>query len=380
MPRTDPHIPEIVDSMSTVELVPGPREKIYFVSDMHLGDGSFADIFQGKDASFLAFLDEVESEAKVLVINGDALDYSEAWYFERILKAHRGLLKRLTRLAERMDVVYCFGNHDTDIVLFEDILKWKVCQKLVIGDRMLVQHGVEYDPYISNRFTESDVWVRLLNIYERTFKTWVRVPLSDYYTLSNRLAHYLFYHLVRLQRVRIRWLKWRGKPKQAKAIEDAISFWTQTELGDPMTITRPVLDRLREDRYEVIVCGHSHLPGIVDAGDGKRYVNLGSWTFANAQFGVWDGDKFVLRDWITGRIFGDENYAPIFSGATDLTYEEWFHSQYMGYLRFRCGEDSFRARVRPPLHLKGPRGVLPETLHELPEPALSPRSEQGAKP
>ena len=380
MKRSAPHVPEIVDSVSTVELVPGPREKIYFVSDMHLGDGSFADIFQGKDDAFLRFLDEVEAEAKVLVINGDALDYSEAWYFERILKAHRPVLKRLTQLAERMDVIYCYGNHDTDIVLFEDILKWQVCQKLVIGDRMLVQHGVEYDPYLSARFTESDVWVRLLNIYERTFKTWIRVPLADYYTLSNRLTHYLFFTVVRLQRLRVRWLRWRGLDKAACAIEDAISFWTQTELGDPMTITRPILDRLKDDKYELIVCGHSHLPGIVQLEGGRRYVNLGSWTFSNAQYGVWDGQRFVLRDWESGRVFGAENYAPIFSGATDLTYEEWFHSQYMGYLRFRCGEDSARARVRPPLHLRGPDGALPDRMRELPAPAVSGHPDGGARP
>lgn len=378
MKRSEPHIPEIVDSVTTVELVPAPREKIYFISDLHLGDGSFADIFQGKDAAFLKFLDEVEAEGKVLVINGDALDYSEAWYFERILKAHRKLLKRLTQLAEKMEVIYCYGNHDTDILLFQDILKWKVCQKLVVGDRMLVQHGVEFDPYISSSFAESDIWVRLLNLYERAFKTWVRVPLADYYTLSNRLTHYLFYYMVRMNRVRVRALRWRGQDAKAQAIEDSISFWTQTELGDPMTITRPVLDRLREDRYELIVCGHSHMPGIVELEDGKRYVNLGSWTFGNAQYGVWDGQTLVLRDWLSGRVFSDENYAPIFSGATDLTYEEWFHSQYMGYLRFRCGEDTYR--VRPPRHLSGPGGALPDRMHKLPEPAETARPGGGSRP
>jgi UDP-2,3-diacylglucosamine hydrolase len=381
MRRSDPHVPELLDSVSTVELVPGEAgEKIYFVSDMHMGDGSFADIFQGKDESFLAFLDEVEAEASTLVINGDALDYSEAWYFERILKAHRPLLKRLTRLAERMAVVYCYGNHDTNIVLFEDILKWKVCQKLMIGDRVLVQHGVEYDPYISARFTQSDHIVKMLNLYERLFKTWIRVPLSDYYTVSNRMAHYLFFYLVKLQRQRVRLLRWRGQVARARKIEDAISFWTQTELGDPMTITRPVLDRLRTDRFELIVCGHSHLPGVVEVEGGRKYVNLGSWTFGNAQYGVWDGQNFILRDWRTGRVFGDENYAPIFSGSTDLTYEEWFHSQYMGYLRFRCGEDSFRSGVRPPPHLRGPGGVLPDTTHQLPDPMSLARPDGRSRP
>ncbi len=368
-----PAVPEIVDSVSTVELFPGPREKIYFVSDMHLGDGSFADLFQGKDKAFLAFLDEVEAEAKTLVINGDALDWSEAWYFQRILKAHRTLLKRLTQLAERIEVIYCYGNHDPDIVLFEDILKWKVTDKLVVGERMLVQHGVEFDAYISKRFAKSEFWVRVLNLYERTFRTWVRVPLVDYYTRSNRLVHYLYYHLVRLQRRRIRWLRWRGRASKAREIEESIDFWTQTELGDPMSITRPALERLQSDRFEIIVCGHSHLPGIVELDGGRRYVNIGSWTFRNAQYGVWDGENFVVRDWLTGRVYADENYKPIFEGATDLTYEEWFAGQYMGYLRFRCGEDRVQTGVRPPLRLRAPLHGSSRPHHRIPEPSVTGR-------
>jgi UDP-2,3-diacylglucosamine hydrolase len=369
-----PHpVPDIVDSVSTVELFPGPREKIYFVSDMHMGDGSFADLFQGKDKPFMAFLDEVEREASALVINGDALDWSQAWYFQRILKAHHKVLKRLTALGEKMEVVYCYGNHDPDILLFEDILKWKVCNRLVIGDRMLVQHGVEFDAYISKRFARSEFWVRLLNLYERSLRTWIRVPLADYYTRSNRLTHYLYYYLVRAQRWRIRWLRWRGKNRRAKEIEDAIDFWTQTELGDPMTITKPALERLRSDRFELIVCGHSHLPGIVELEGGRRYVNIGSWTFRNAQYGVWDGENLVVRDWLTGRIYDDENYRPIFDGTTDLTYEEWFAGQYMGYLRFRCGEDMVRTGVRPPLRLRVPRRGPSKPQHTLPEPSVTGR-------
>ncbi len=38
----------------------------------------------------------------------------------------------------------------------------------------------------------------------------------------------------------------------------------------------------------------------------------------------------------------------IFEGKTDLSYEEWFADQYLGYLRFRCGEEGLREGVRPP--------------------------------
>jgi UDP-2,3-diacylglucosamine hydrolase len=97
--------------------------RVYFVSDIHLGDGSHADIFLNKDEHFLAFLDEVEREAAALVIVGDALDFEQAWYLSRILRAHNDVLSRLTKLTDRMRVVYVYGNHDPEILLFKDILR-----------------------------------------------------------------------------------------------------------------------------------------------------------------------------------------------------------------------------------------------------------------
>ena len=80
----------------------------------------------------------------------------------------------------------------------------------------------------------------------------------------------------------------------------------------------------------------------------KRYINLGSWSFGNSQYGIWNGDEFHLYDWISGREIRDEHYRPIFEGKTDLSYEEWVSDQYLGYLRFRCGEEGLREGVRPP--------------------------------
>jgi UDP-2,3-diacylglucosamine pyrophosphatase LpxH len=346
--------------VQTMNLAPvdGAR-RIYFVSDIHLGDGSHADIFQKKDEHLLAFLDHVEEQGDALIIVGDALDFDQAWYFERILRAHRAVLTRLTRLSESMRVIYVYGNHDPDIVLFRDFLKFELCDKVVVDHRLLAVHGYEYDTFVGENFEASAFWARVWMTYESVFKTWVRLPLRDHYTLSNRIAHFLFFHVARVTR----WLRAvgprLGRPDLGKGLAETVAFWTRGCLGDPMGLTRPVLEHLQQDpRYETVVCGHSHIPGVVTTEQGKQYVNLGSWSFGNAQYGVWNGRRMVVKDWITGREFADENYRHIFEGRADWTFEEWFHDQYLGYLRFRCGEEALRMGVRPRPWAVGPDRAL----------------------
>jgi UDP-2,3-diacylglucosamine hydrolase len=331
-----------------VERVRGGR--VYFVSDLHLGDGSHADVFLQKDEQFLAFLDEVERHAQTLVIVGDALDFEQAWYFSRIVRAHRKVISRLTRLTQKIPVVYVYGNHDPDIVLFRDILNWQLCDKVVVDGELLAIHGYEFDDYIGQRFEESSNITRMIGLYERLFRTWVRLPLRNFYTLSNRFVHWAFYWTVRASRLQRGLAGLLGRDEWGLGFEKFLALWTRSALGDPMAITRPAIEALNDGSlgYPTVVCGHSHLPGVVNVGQGKRYINLGSWSFGNSQYGIWDGQTFHLQDWISGRTIRDEQYRPIFEGKTDRTFEQWFDDQYLGYWRFRCGEEGLRSGVRPP--------------------------------
>ncbi len=342
---------EETEGIGTMNLQRVRGGRVYFVSDMHIGDGSHGDVFGNKDDAFLAFLDEVERHGQALVILGDALDFEQAWYFSRIVRAHRAVISRLTRLTDQMRVIYVYGNHDPDIVLFRDILKWQLCDKVVVDGHILAVHGYEFDSYVGRKFEEASFLTRATHLYERVFRTWVRIPLRDYYTLSNRFAYFGFYWLVQFGHLQ-RWLGRKLKrPHWGRELKAWTDFWTRSALGDPMGITMPAIEALQSGgTYDTIVCGHSHLPGVVPVGDDgdRRYVNLGSWSFANSQYGVWDGKTFHLRDWITGREVRDEQYKPIFEGLADRSYEEWFDDQYLGYLRFRCGGGGLRECVRPP--------------------------------
>jgi len=348
--------------ISTMNLQRVRGGRVYFVSDIHLGDGSHGDVFGAKDEAFLALLDEVERDGQALVILGDALDFEQAWYFSRIVRAHQRVISRLTRLTEHMRVIYVYGNHDPDIVLFRDILNWQLCDKVIVDGHILAVHGYEFDSYVGSKFEESSTFAKMFHMYERVFRTWVRLPLRDYYTLSNRFAHWLFWWLVQYNKA-VRWTGPRvGRPGWGQEMKAKLDFWTRGVMGDPMGITLPAIEALQADGgvFDTIVCGHSHIPGVVQLDDGKRYVNLGSWSFANSQYGVWDGANFTVHDWISGREVRDEHYRPIFEGAADRSYEAWFDDHYLGYLRFRCGEEALRQGVRPrPWTLQRPPRRLP---------------------
>lgn len=337
-----------LQELDTLYLESEGEKPIYFVSDIHLGDGSHADVFQDKDEYFLRFLEEVGDKAQALVIVGDALDFEQAWYFSRIVRAHRKVVAGLTQLADKMRVVYIYGNHDPDILLFQDLLKWELCQTVIVDDRILVQHGYEFDSYVGQKFEESSFWARTVMLYERIFRTWIRLPLREYYTFSNRAVHYLFYWVNRLNEV-LEWAEDRFEMENlGQGLRDWAEFWTRGVMGDPMGLTLPVVERLKSDpNVDTIVCGHSHMPGVLPVGENKAYVNLGSWAFGNSQYGIWDGKQFRLWDFISSRPIRDENYRPIFEGHADRSYREWFEDQYMGFLRFRSGEEALREGVRP---------------------------------
>jgi hypothetical protein len=106
--------------------------------------------------------------------------------------------------------------------------------------------------------------------------------------------------------------------------------------------------QLERQIQPVLVCGHSHLPGVVRRSDGRIYANTGSWTFASASYLRWtpeDGPE--VRDWLTGRVWGSELYDGLIRGDLDhKTIDDWWNEHYMGLFRFRCGEER-RGRVPP---------------------------------
>jgi UDP-2,3-diacylglucosamine pyrophosphatase LpxH len=323
-----------------VETIPSDQ-KIWFISDLHLGDGTRSDVFFGKDRHLMALIERVDREGGTLVVNGDAMDFHQAYTFTRILKAHEQLLGAMSGLARNGRLVYVVGNHDYDIGLYRNLLHFRVCHDLWIGDRILVQHGYQYDAFIGADLDGLHLATKVHHAIERYFDTWMRIPLGEFYTVGNRLAFWMIHKTALALHVATGALQALGYPRGRERLEHFLTHWTHSNLGDPMEIFGPASRRVAEDRWQYLVCGHSHLPGVVPIGpDGRAYVNTGSWTFGAAQYLYWDGERFECRDWISGRVYRDELYRPIIDGSIgERDYWCWWRENYMGWLRFREGEE-----------------------------------------
>jgi UDP-2,3-diacylglucosamine pyrophosphatase LpxH len=317
-----------------IETIPADQP-IWFVSDLHLGDGTPSDVFFGKDRHLIALIERADAEGACVVVVGDAIDFHQAWSFIRVLRAHKALLAAMSAMGRQGRLYYVIGNHDYDITLFSDVLNFKVCDELRVAETILVRHGYEYDPFVSE-ILESGQWAtKIHHVIERYLATWLRIPLGEFYTLPNRLLFWIAHKLGVAALVARRF----GMEDFANEVVANLDFWAWSNQGDSMGIFRPAFTEARTGKYRVVVCGHSHLPGVVRDGD-RIYGNTGSWTFASSQYLVWDGHDIRCFDWITGREYRDELYQTMIDGSLyEHDFFQWWRENYMGWLRYREGEE-----------------------------------------
>lgn len=311
------------------------NQELFFISDLHLGDGSPSDSFGGKDDALIAFLEHVGERKAHLVIVGDAIDFHQAWFFSRVLKAHAQLFGALSRLGDTYGVTYIWGNHDADMSFFKDILRFDVCSSLGVGDKILVQHGYEYDPFIGTNLEATHQATRVHHLIERFFDTRIRLPLELFYTFSNRLMFWFFHKLV--------YLRVLAKKMGMQTLHDKLKthelYWVHGQLGDPQGIFENIRSALETGPHHWIVTGHSHLPGRVEVAPGRVYINTGSWTFRSSSYAHWDGGDFQVRDWMRDKVHTDRWYRPLMDRRwRHMDLFAWWRANYMGLLRYRVGE------------------------------------------
>ena len=367
---------------------------IWMISDLHIGDATPSDVFFGKDRHLMALVERVEQDDGVLVIVGDAIDFHQAWSFTRVLRAHQELFSALSRLAQEGRLYYVIGNHDYEINLFHEILKFRVCDELVIGDNdVLVAHGWQFDPYLKDAIDFGHGWgTNFHHLMERWLGSWVRIPLGEFYTLPNRLIFWLAHKIAVVANAWASGMARLGYPRSAEKLNTYLTFWARSNMGDPMAIFQPASECLKTGPWKAMVCGHSHLPGIVPLkhanGSDVTYVNTGSWTFASSHYLVYRDGTFTSRDWLTGHEFGQEFYEPLLDGVVyEKDFWQWWREQYMGFLRFREGEErkgrlrGWESYVRDYQHLSQldpPRPAVddttPEQVSDDPAPRDRPRA------
>jgi len=315
-------------------------QEVWFISDLHLGDGTPSDVFFGKDRHLIALIETVERRGATLIVGGDAMDFHQAWSFTRILRAHQEVLGAMSKIAQEGRLYYIVGNHDYDINLYREILRFRVCDELHVGERIKVTHGYEYDPFHANKDLERGQWsTKIHHLVERYLNTWLRIPLGEFYTIPNRLLFWLAHKVAVAAHGWASVMNALGFSRSLESLDGELNFWARSNMGDPMCMFPAIWRDLEHNKFDYIVCGHSHLPGVVPQGD-RRYINTGSWTFSSSHYAVWDGKGFTSHDWITGREFAEDFYRPLLDGSIDeKDFWQWWRENYMGLLRFREGEE-----------------------------------------
>lgn len=327
------------------------RGVVYLVSDIHLGDGSTSDTFMGKDRELIALLARARAHGAHLVVAGDIIDLHQAWSMSRVLRAHGKVIGELARYASDLGVTYIWGNHDHDISLFRDLLRFDVCSSLELGDQVLVQHGYEYDPWIGPHLEASHLATQVHHLMERLLQTWIRLPLENFYTRANRLAFWTTHKAALWLKLKAELGRRLGLHEVAQQSERVLAYWAHNQMGDAAGMFENIRTSLLTGPHRFLVTGHSHLPGRVQLGPDRTYVNTGSWTFNSSTYAVWDGNDFVVRDWLTGREFGDRAYRRLVEGDfRHMHFLDWWREQYLGWFRFRCAEESWQPslQARPP--------------------------------
>lgn len=242
------------------------KEKIYFISDIHLGAPAL-DNNPEREKLFVNWLDEIKKDATALFLMGDIFDY----WFEYKKVVPRGFTRTLGKIAEIADsgipVHFFTGNHDVWVF---DYLPSELgvhvhrheMRATFSGKKFFLAHGDGLDPF--------DKGYHLLKkIFTNRFLQWGFARLHPNFALS--LAH-----------------AWSKKSRLSKGI--FVPFKGVEEEGLYL-FAKSVL---KNEDVDYFIFGHRHLLLDLPLEKNSRYINLGDW-IVHFSYGVFDGEKFELK-------------------------------------------------------------------------------------
>ena len=243
------------------------NKKIYFASDQHFGAPT-PELSFPREQKFVAWLDEIKSDAEALFLLGDLFDF----WFEYKTVVPKGFIRVLGKLAELRDsgisIYFFVGNHDLwmedyfqkelNIPVFHDN------QEYAFGDKtFLIGHGDGKGP--------GDLgYKRMKKVFTNPFFKWLFRWLHP--DIGVKLAQYL-----------------SVKNKLISGDEDVIYLGEDNEW-----LIQYSKRKLETKHYNYLIFGHRHLPMKVSVGENAEYVNLGDW-ITYFTFGVFDGEDFEIK-------------------------------------------------------------------------------------
>ncbi|HKJ43891.1 MAG TPA: UDP-2,3-diacylglucosamine diphosphatase [Sunxiuqinia sp.] len=242
------------------------QNKIYFVSDIHLGAPALNNNGE-REKLFVHWLDDIKKDAAELYLMGDIFDY---WYeYKKVVP--RGFTRTLGKIAELADsgipVHFFTGNHD--IWVFDYLPKelgvqvhYHEMQVTLNGKKFFLAHGDGLDPYDKG-------YHFLKKIFTNRILQWSFSRLHP--NLGIALAH-----------------AWSKKSRVSKGI--SVPFKGEENEG----LYHFAKSVLEHEEVDYFIFGHRHLLLDLPLGKTSRYINLGDW-IVHYSYGVFDGESFELK-------------------------------------------------------------------------------------
>jgi UDP-2,3-diacylglucosamine hydrolase len=247
-----------------------PREKIYFLSDFHLGAPNRAASLV-REKRIIQFLEEIKNDAASIFIIGDLFDF---WYEYRTVvpKGYTRILGKLAEITDSGVPIYFFvGNHDMWMSgYFEEELNIPVYHEPKEFEwnekKFLIGHGDGLGPG-DHRYKF------IKKIFRSKFCQWlfgilppaIGVGLANYFSRKSRAV--------------------TGQTDERFLGEEnewLISYCKEV---------------LQKSYFDYLIFGHRHLPIDFTLKGGSRYINLGDWIHY-CTYAVFDGEKLVLKSWL----------------------------------------------------------------------------------
>ncbi|MFA6458734.1 MAG: UDP-2,3-diacylglucosamine diphosphatase [Patescibacteria group bacterium] len=247
-------------------------KNVIFISDLHLGVGRTNDFH----ASYYLhrLLDYAEQNANELVILGDFLELLQS-DFLAIYSEYHLIFEHLFRLAKKIPVKYVVGNHDIAVAADCD----------PHGDSHFLGSQVEVLPEYSNLplkiFALHGHQFSLANRRDDNFDP-SEISLGDRITrlagwLEEKLNPKIDNFCEQIYLVYKKFLRRISQdPKNFADLVTPANPNYQALGGDFSEYERGARELLTDERYSLVVFGHTHLQKIETLGD-KIYANCGSW-------------------------------------------------------------------------------------------------------
>lgn len=245
------------------------NNKIYFLSDFHLGAPDYASSLQ-REKIIVQFLDEIKNDAAEIFLVGDMFDF---WYEYRKV-VPKGYVRLLGKLAELSDagipMHFFVGNHD---MWMRDYFKKELNIPVYYepmefernGKKFLIAHGDGLGP-------GDHGYKRLKKIFRNPVCKWIFGILPPIAGMG--LANYLS----------------RRSRAQTGASEEIF-------LGEEKEwLILYCKDVLKKENIDFFVFGHRHLAIDYRLNDISRYINLGDW-IRYYTYAVFDGEVLILKSY-----------------------------------------------------------------------------------